>query len=296
MNATDPNYICAVDGGGTGCRVAIADLDGTILASAIGGPANVATNAAEAVASVLDAVRNAAEQLNIEDSSWSHMVAHIGLAGIMSDADANAMASQMPFELCSVSDDRETSLIGALGTKDGVILAIGTGSFAAMRQGEKTRYVGGWGLSVGDQASGAWLGRALLESTLLAFDGIAAASDLTRATLRRFDGSPASIVGFSAKAKPVDYAAFAPDVVDAAQAEDPVGRALMTRGADYLNAALGSAGISNDEIICLTGGVGPHYQPFLAPEFHHRIRPPIGSALDGALMLARKKLELETPT
>lgn len=296
MNATDLKFICAVDGGGTGCRVAIAGADGAVLASSNGGPANFATDAGEAVASVLDAVGSAAGQLSIDENSLPNIVAHIGLAGIMNEADAIALASQLPFDICSVSDDRETSLIGALGTKDGVVLAIGTGSFVALRRGETSRFFGGWGLDVGDQASGAWLGCALLESTLLAVDGIGDESELTRAILTQFEGSPASIVKFGAKAQPVDYAAYAPDIVDAAKAEDPVARALMMLGAKYLNAALRAADIGDDEVICLTGGVGPHYQAFLSAEYHDRIRPPKGSALDGALMLARKKLELETPT
>ena len=284
-------HLCAVDGGGTGCRAAIAGLDGTILSRASGGPANFATNASQAVENVRGAVRFAAAQLGFDDTKMRGLIAHVGLAGIMTEADSLAVASQLPFDICRVSDDREISVIGALGACDGATIAIGTGSFVAARRGGQIRYFGGWGLSVGDQASGARLGRALLERTLLAVDGLGEESDLTRGVLSRFGNSPAEIVAFAATARPADYAALAPEIVQSASAGDVVGQALMTCGAHYLNAALAASGLRGDEVICLIGGIGPHYTPFLAAEYRDRIRPAKGLALDGALQQARLRAE-----
>ena len=87
------------------------------------------------------------------------------------------------------------------------------------------------------------------------------------------------------------FAALAPLVVDAAKSGDVTGLALMRLGASYLNAALKTAGISSDEVVCLTGGLGPHYSEYLDAEYRDRSRPPEGSALEGAIQLARKKLE-----
>jgi glucosamine kinase len=291
MGSIQTYQICAVDGGGTGCRAAIAGPDTTVLARASGGPANYATDAAQAIENVLDAVHRATDQIGVKRSDLRQLVAHVGLAGIMSDADSREAASRLPFENCTVSDDRVTSTIGALGAFDGALLAVGTGTFAAMRHGDTIRFLGGWGLNVGDQASGARLGRELLDHTLLAADGLAPESDLTRTVLSRFDGVPGEIVAFAGRARPADYATFAPLAIDAAKAGDHVGRALMERGATYLNTALGTLNLSDDDIVCLIGGVGPHYEPFLAPEYRQRIRPPEGTALDGALQLARRKLE-----
>lgn len=283
--------LCGVDGGGTGCRAAIAYPDGTIAARASGGPANYTTDPAQAARNVLDAIRSAAAQLGGNAVSPKALVAHIGLAGIMSAADSHAMASNLPFASCSVSDDRITSAIGALGSRDGVLLAIGTGSFAAARRGEDIRFFGGWGLSVGDQASGAWLGRALLEYSLLAWEGLEAPSDLTRAIMLRFDGQPASIISHVRNTGPAGFAEFAPQIIAAARAEDEVGLMLMRRGAAYLDTVLKCADITGNAPICLSGGIGPHYEDYLAPRYHGRIRAPEGTALDGALRLARQKLE-----
>ncbi|MFZ7092587.1 BadF/BadG/BcrA/BcrD ATPase family protein [Primorskyibacter sp. 2E233] len=284
-------HICAIDGGGTGCRAAIAHPDGTVLARASGGPANYTTNPAQACANVLNAVSQAVEQLGKDAPPLEAMVAHIGLAGIMNAQDAKTMAANLPFKSCTVSDDRLTSAIGALGRRDGVLLAIGTGSFAAVRRSEDIRFFGGWGLSVGDQASGAWLGRAVLEHSLLAEEGLVAASDLTRLIMARFDDLPANVASFAGRASPAEFATFAPFVISAAKDGDVVGVTLMTRGTAYLNAVLKAANIRDTAPICLIGGVGPHYEAFLAPEHRARIQAPEGTALDGALQLARKTLK-----
>ncbi|MCB1386492.1 MAG: N-acetylglucosamine kinase [Nitratireductor sp.] len=295
MGYVSTYQLCAVDGGGTGCRSAIAASDARVLARASGGPANYATNAEQTVENVLDAVRQAAAQLGAEGPAMRRLVAHVGLAGIMSEQDARAMAARLPFEHCTVSDDRVTSTIGALGESDGALLAVGTGTFATLRRGDAIRFIGGWGLNLGDQASGARLGRDLLEHTLLAWDGLAPESDLTRTMLARFGGVPGEIVAYARQARPADYATLAPLAVEAARADDPSGRMLMERGAAYLNKALAAMALSEGDVVCLIGGVGPHYEPYLAPEFRARIRPPQGTALDGALQLARRKLEeLET--
>ncbi len=41
-----------------------------------------------------------------------------------------------------------------------------------------------------------------------------------------------------------------------------------------------------DAVICLAGGVGPHYAAYLPQSHQNRIRPALGTALDGALALA----------
>ncbi len=47
------DLIIGVDGGGSGCRVAVADAAGTVLARAEGGPANIATDPEGADRSIL---------------------------------------------------------------------------------------------------------------------------------------------------------------------------------------------------------------------------------------------------
>ena len=280
--------ICGVDGGGTGCRVAIARTDGTVLARASGGAANHATDPAGAAASVAVTVGIALSRIEAAAPRIEDLIAHVGVAGIMSAADAARLARRLPFERCAVTDDRETSVLGALGAADGALVSVGTGSFLAVRRGRALRFAGGWGLHVGDQASGARLGRGLLEQTLLGVDGLSGHSDLTRRVLAHFSDTPAEIVSFAAQAGPQDYASFAPQIVQAACEGDAVGRALMRQGAAYIDDALAAFGLNPGEPVCVIGGLGPEYVPYLSPGLRDRIVAPSGTALDGAVHLARR--------
>ena len=291
MSPWDAYHIIGVDGGGTGCRAAIAAQDGTILGQASAGQANVATDANQAIANVRQAVLAAAQLAGVDESALDAAVFHVGLAGVLTESDADRVARGLPGRTCKVTDDRVTSVAGALGSRDGALLSVGTGTIIAMKRGKTLRYVGGWGLQVADQASGAWLGRGLLERVLLCHDGMEAHSDLTRATFADFDSAPNKIVSFANNARPGDYAELAPSILSAAKTDDPNGRALLQAGADFLDRALDSLGFSDNDVLCLSGGVGPHYAGYLRPAFRNRIRPPAGNALDGALGLARAVLD-----
>ena len=224
-----------------------------------------------------------------------HAVAHVGLAGVLTRAQADAVAASLPIARVTVSDDRPTSLAGALDDSDGALVAVGTGTFIAARRDDVISAVGGWGLRVSDQASGGWLGRALLEQVLLCHDGLAAHSDLTGRTMSDLGGTPEAIVAYARDAGAVGYAALAPSVVAAAEAGDTHACALMQRGADYLNHALDVLGLAGHEVLCLTGGIGPHYAARLRPEFARRLQPPKGTALEGAMRLARRALAASEP-
>lgn len=287
MNSDSTYLIIGVDGGGTGCRVGIESAGGTRLGAGRGGAANVTTDPDGAARNVREAVGNALADAGLNGDALVRATAHVGLAGVLGDAQARVLAAALPFGQVVVSDDRVTSAAGALGPEDGVVAAVGTGSFVVRRHAGANRFFGGWGLRLGDQASGAWLGRALLERCLMAIDGLLPQSELTRAALDRFGGDPAAIVDFAVGALPRDYAGFAPSVIDAARADDRHGVALMRAGAGYLADCIGAEPLAAGDIVCLMGGVGPHYAPYLGADIRDRLRPERGSALDGALYLAR---------
>ena len=69
------------------------------------------------------------------------------------------------------------------------MIIVGTGS-AAMAIADGVRYqAGGWGFHIGDQMSGAILGRELVRRTVEATDGLVSGSPLTAAVLAKFGGS-----------------------------------------------------------------------------------------------------------
>ncbi len=280
--------VCGVDGGGSGCRVAIARADGTVIGRAEGGPANVATDLRGALAGVTAAAREAAGRAGLDAAALRGCAAHAGLAGVLEARDAAAVAAGLPFEACGVTDDRATSVAGALGARDGAVLSVGTGSFAALRRGGATAYLGGWGAALGDQASGAWLGRAALEHALLCQDGLAEAGALSRAVAERI-GGPARIVAFG-RGGARDLASLAPMVL---AADDPAAAAILRRGAAYLAACLERLGLGDGDVLCVVGGLGPSYAPLLPPRARERVRAAQGDALAGALRLAAARPAVE---
>jgi glucosamine kinase len=201
---------------------------------------------------------------------------------VMSDTIAARVAAALPLARASVTDDRPTTIAGALGHSDGSVAAIGTGSFVGRQHDGRIAGVGGWGFYLGDQAAGAWLMRRCLEETLLAVDGLRPASPLSNAMLTEHGSDPARIVQFSLTAQPSDYARLARRVVEHAGQGDPLGRALMDEGAAYIRAALDSLGWTPVEPLVFTGGLGPAY----AAHMVLTATEPMGTALDGALILA----------
>ncbi len=293
MDKTKSYLIYAVDGGGSSCRVEISRGDGRVLASYVGGPANFASDPDLAIRNVLVAVESAEAMAGL-DRAGARCAMHVGLAGVLSPEDEAAVVGRMPFDACSASDDRLTTIVGAVGDGDGVALSVGTGSFVGAVRAGAARFVGGWGLALGDQGSGAWLGREALTVTLLACDGLAAESKLTTSLLAKFGDAPIEIVGFAKAARPVDFGRFAPLVTQAALAGDVNGLALMRKAGAYFNQCLETVGAGDGNPICVVGGLGTSYLPYLDSRFRDHIRPANGSALDGARLLARRNIkELE---
>lgn len=273
-----------VDGGGTGCRAVIGTAN-QVLGEGRGGSANVTSDPNSAIRSVLGAIDNACAAAGLHDLSNAH--AHIGLAGVLTAQQAGSVRAAMPFGAASITDDRPTTLAGALGSNDGIVAAIGTGSFIGSRRGADFRYIGGWGLALGDEASAAWLGRSALSETLLACDGMQDETDLTKTVFDKFGDDANAIVDFATTATPADFGAFAPFVTDAGKTDDSIATRLMKDGGLYIELAFACLKPRKGEPFCLTGGLGPSYAPFLSPAAQEWLRPGEGSALDGALTLAR---------
>jgi glucosamine kinase len=281
-----PPCIVAVDGGGTSCRIAV--LRDGVRSDVTTGSANVASDRSAAIKTINDALAEVAGIAGLPLPTLRKCPAYLGLAGVMSAADGAAVAQALALENGVVADDRIATVKGALGEGDGAVAGIGTGSFLGRQDDGVIRLIGGYGLGLGDEASGAWLGRALLARVLLVVDGLAGASILTDRVLAYFDGEVAGIVGFSTTAQPRDYGRFAPWITRAAHDGDAIAQELMHSGADYISKALRALGWQPGEVLCLTGGVGPQYQPYLPTEMAACVTAPNGSGLDGALALAAR--------
>ena len=267
-----------IDGGGTGCRAAVADAAGHVLGRAEAGPANIASDPAGAAANILRAAEDALTQAG----GGQVVAAGLGLAGANAAGAAERLRGVLPYRRVAVVTDGITAVKGALGAGDGVVAALGTGSVFAVQRGGAIRQIGGRGLVLGDEASGAWIGRALVAAALRGVDGFSAMTPLLSGVLDGLGGADGA-VAFSLRARPADFAALAPRVVESG---DPAAVAIMARAeVDVAEAVALLRGVDDLPVVFL-GGLGTVFAARMAGRFP--VRAALGTALDGALMLARE--------
>lgn len=271
-------FFLGIDGGGTGCRAAVADAAGVILGRGSAGPANIASDALGAAANILTAAEMALSQAGVADVAAVGM----GLAGANAAGAADRLREALPYRRIALVTDGITAVKGALGTADGVVAALGTGSVFAVQRGGMIRQVGGRGLVLGDEASGAWIGRALLSAALRAVDGFQAMTPLLTSLVTEL-GGPDGVVAFSLRARPADFAALAPRVVDAS---DPAAQAIMAQAEGHVSEAVNLLRGQDDLPVVFLGGLGAVFANRLAGAFP--VQAARGTALDGALMLAQE--------
>ena len=277
-----------IDGGGTGCRALLVNSSGKTLGMGQCGAANIMTNYERAGESVLSASRSALLEAGLRDVDLAEIPAILGLAGANIGDAAHRFRKELPFKACRIETDAVISLEGAIGNTDGVAAIIGTGSVFISRNEGVLRTVGGWGFTVGDLASGAWLGRRLLQESLLSYDGIRPGSALTKTVLDRFKNDPQTVVEYAHTARPGEFGELAPLVFEFVEKRDPIARSILQRAISDIEDTLDS--ILPDEAVrfCMIGGLGPIYADLLSNYYRARINMPLGDAVTGAAQLAVK--------
>jgi glucosamine kinase len=282
------DYLIAIDGGGTGCRALIAAMDGVVLGRGASGSANLMTDPEGTCRSVVEAVEAACADAGLPAGAMRRSGAFLGLAGANVSRNGEQLKAMLPFSDCIVVTDSVIAMEGALGSADGVVAILGTGSVFVARSGDTVRSIGGWGFVLSDLGSGARLGQALLQEALLAFDGIHPASALTDEVLGRFGGEPGKLVEFAKAAAPRDFGGFAPLLFSFADRNDPVATRLLDEAVRDVGEALDTVKPQHCERICLLGGLAPLYSKRLESRFRNFLKPPLADALQGALALSRK--------
>jgi len=280
------SLVVGIDGGGTGCRAALADLSGRVLGRGSGGPANIRTDLEGARRNMMDAVAQAFTAAGLEPALIASADAVLGLAGSNVGDYATRLMSMLPFRRSVIESDAFIALEGALGPHDGAIAALGTGSVYLGRIDGRLQRIGGWGFMVGDLGSGARIGRDLLQEALLVHDGVHRGSPMTRIVLERFGGDPREVVEFTAAAQPADYGGLAPLVFDHAERGDAVAQKLVARAVADVEETLDAFGLKSPQRLCLLGGLAGRYAPLLGARHRARLEPPLGDALGGAVAIA----------
>src|SRR5690606_38225213 len=99
----------------------------------------------------------------------------------------------------------------------GAVVIVGTGSVGyRIEAAGRSRLVGGWGFPVGDEGSGAWIGRLAVAQAVQVIDTRyrGRVSDLHRAVMAFCGGTREEMLGWLLGAASTRYAEVAPLVID----------------------------------------------------------------------------------
>lgn len=228
-----------VDGGGTQTRVSVADATGQELGSAVAGGSAVRPGEAAASAEVI----HEAVQRALQSGSGAGGVVRllcVGVAGVGRERERDALAQELEtLELAGevvVVPDAEIALEDAFGEGAGIVLTAGTGSIAYGRgpTGAFAR-AGGWGAVIGDEGSGAWIGRRALGIVAASSDGREPETGLATPILEAAGAEDvAGLVPWAARATPADLARLAPIVLEVAATGDLRANSLVTLAIEEL--------------------------------------------------------------
>ncbi|MFB2561741.1 BadF/BadG/BcrA/BcrD ATPase family protein [Rhizobium sp. IMFF44] len=283
-------FAIGIDGGGTSCRAAVIDATGQVLGTGKAGAANILSDLENSLIHIAASAKQALIDANLAPELLRELPAVIGTAGANVGNYGKQVEGALPFASTHVVTDATIALQGALGDADGVIGAFGTGSVYNARHGGKSWGIGGWGFVVGDQASGARLGRDLLERALLAHDRVTPGSALTASIMAEYGNDPERIVEFAHASKPKDFGRYAPIIFEYAGMEDAVAIDIVKTAVKSITESLDALLWPECPSICLLGGVAQAYRPWLDERHKTILAEPKGDVLRGAVELAAKLL------
>lgn len=307
-----PKYFLGVDGGGTNCRIRLADENLVTLADASGGRSNLQIdNGDPAWHSIAEGTREVFAKAGVDFAETANTYACFGMAGgrLPSARDAFA-ARDWPFAGVQVHDDIDIARAGAHGGEDGAVIIVGTGSAAVAMVDGVRHQCGGWGFHIGDQMSGAILGRELARRAVEAADGLVPGSALTVAVIECLGGTldavmdwsfpkpagpagvannrvdnPATLLGRA----PAEYGALIPLFFEYFEKGDPVAAELMQLELSYIDNYVAWFKQRGARKMAAVGGFGTRLYPLLIARYGDFIVHPRHEPLHGAVILARQK-------
>jgi len=296
MSMPIDTVLLGIDGGGTRCRARLCAASGARLADAVAGPANIRLGFKTAMIAVMSATEECLDQAGLPKRDLSRITACLALAGASEPTQlALAKRHKYPFAHTILVTDAQAACVGAHAGEDGGVIVVGTGTIGWGELKGRQHRVGGWGLPISDEGSGAWIGCEALRLVLWAHDGRVPWTGLLDDLFNHFRRDPHAIVRWTTRASPRDYGSFAPLVVGHASKQDAAAIELMQRAAghiDALAARLLSAGVRP---LALVGGLADAMAPWVSSDTRKQLIQPAGDALDGAIRLARMAAESQPP-
>jgi N-acetylglucosamine kinase-like BadF-type ATPase len=255
---TVTRVLLGVDGGQTGTRALLADLDGNVVRAAAGA----------AVGELQNGLRELIVRLH--PSAFDVAAACVGLTNVDAEDCAQAqlvsaaMRELLPRATIRVVPDRDAALAGATTDGHGIVVVAGGGAIVAGVGPRGERLVlSGYGYRIGEDGSAVDIGRHATAAALRGWEGrgpTTALTDVVAAELGVREPREAVAAIYGPAFRRSRFAALAPAVLDAADAGDGVAAAIVAAAAEELAAAaVAAAGrlYAAGEIVpvALTGGL-----------------------------------------
>jgi glucosamine kinase len=288
--SADMRYFLGVDGGATRCRARLRDWSGVLLAQTIGPAANIYVDYSGAVEVVRQAVADAFHSAGLRMAVAGEAALGIGLAGLSTrDEAARISADLMTINgVASVeaANDAVTACLGAHAGADGGIVIAGTGTAGIARVNGRQIVIGGHGFLLGDDGSAARIGADAIRAALRACDGLGAATPLTQSLMKHFGDDPHVALQWALTARPSDYGAFAPRVLEAAGSGDMIARSIVEAAVAALAALSRAVRALGAERVALVGGLSGPIRAHFGADLNSALLQPLFDATDGAILLA----------
>jgi glucosamine kinase len=291
LEARLPKLFLGVDGGGTNCRIRLADENLKTLAEARKGRANLQIeNGDPGYRAILEGTRDCFAAAGLDYAETASTYACFGMAGARLKSARDEFGERdWPFAGVAVYDDIDIARAGAHGGEDGGVIIAGTGSAAMALVNGVRHQAGGWGFEIGDQMSGAILGREIIRYTVEAEDGLQEKSPLTDAVVAHLGGSNDSIMDWSFQPRvPADYAAIMPLFFEHYEKGDPVAVQHMALQMHYVDVYVNWFKARGATKMAVVGGFADRLFPLLQERYGAFVVERQGEPLDGALILAKQ--------
>jgi glucosamine kinase len=292
--------------------VRLADENLNTLAEVKNGRSNLQIDGGEpAFKAISDGTRDVFAAAGLDFAETRNTFACFGMAGGRMDTARDEFAARpWPFAGVKVYDDIDIAHAGALGGGEGAVIIVGTGSAAMAIVDGQRHQCGGWGFQIGDQMSGAILGRELVRYAVEAEDGLVPASPLTKAVIARLGGSNQAVMTWSfgldldvriisndgsegcddalIGRAPGEFGRLVPLLTDYLDQGDPVAQQMLDLQMRYTDAYVAWFKARNARVMAVVGGFGRRIFPLLQARYGDFVALPLYEPLHGAVILAKQ--------
>ncbi len=286
----EAKYYLGIDAGGTSCKARLVDNQANILAQHQGGAANIRLGVDKVLDEITTAASECLKQIGKTPDDISKLHVGVGMAGVSHSVNHKSMLEQQqPFASFRLKSDAYIACLSAHKGENGGIIISGTGSCGFYLKDGEEKTIGGHGFMLGDQGSGANLGRQTIRQSLLSFDGLAPQSDLSQKIMQHFENNPKVMLQWAEAAKPVDYAYFAKYCVKAYFQEDPLAQILVKETLQDLSLLISYIFEHTKAPTGIIGGLGTALKPQLMKLNPNKIMKDDIDNLSGAVLLAMQQ-------